>query len=243
MDSDTHSSRSKIPETNYDFDIDLQPFFEVLEGIKFNSWLNGHPHERLNFDYSTRHAQLHPLAIVFTDLVGSTKLLYEIGDQPYSKLLKVHYETVRKFIKLHQGYEVNTIGDGFLCAFILVADALNFALALHGNPGDDQLHVRVGIHYGNTRGNHRSGLCGQTIHFASRVTSQASEPEIWISDIAKSELERGVKESHLSISESGEGVQKVIQGQHNLLSLEWREYSNCILKGIPGEFCLWKLVH
>jgi len=239
MDSDAHSSHSEIPETSYNFDTDLQPFFEVIESIKFNSWLDNHPHKHLNFNYSTRRVFLRPLTIVFTDLVGSTKLLYEIGDRSYSKLLKVHYETTRNFIKSHQGYEVNTTGDGFLCAFICTTDALNFALALHKKPGDEKLYVRIGIHYGDTLVGDRKNLCGQTIHFASRVTSQASEAEIWISDKAKLQL-KGEIDYPLRSIEAGADVS---QDQHSLLSLQWKEYSNCILKGIPGEFRLWKLMH
>lgn len=274
-------------EIKYDFDADLQPLFEVIRGIKFSSWLMQHPHQKFSSNSNPRLGFSHFLAVVFTDLVGSTKLLYEAGDGAYNKLLKTHYDAARKLIKLHQGYEINTTGDGFLCAFILTTDALKFALDLYKNPGDDKLAVRVGIHYGSTRVIDGNNVCGQTIHFASRVTSQASGSEIWVSDIAKSQmlmeqefLER--KSLHLrswfeSLSKEMEALKvdrfddvdsfddmeltvdkllkkiklreeieemedKISQAQNVLAPLQWKEYSNCVLKGIPGEFCLWQLL-
>ena len=55
--------------------------------------------------------------VLFTDIVGATKLAAEIGDRKWTELLGHHHSIVRQLIERHRGREIDTAGDGFVAAF------------------------------------------------------------------------------------------------------------------------------
>ena len=93
-------------------------------------------------------------AIVFTDIVGSTKLKNELGDHEAVALIKGHHALVRETLAgFKQGEEIETAGDSFFVVFSKPSDAVKFALRLQsklrafsqkGHPISD----RIGIHVG-----------------------------------------------------------------------------------------------
>jgi class 3 adenylate cyclase len=52
--------------------------------------------------------------LLFTDIVGSTDRLRDLGDAAWAALLARHHEVIRAVLAAHGGREVNTVGDGFL---------------------------------------------------------------------------------------------------------------------------------
>jgi hypothetical protein len=90
------------------------------------------------------------LAIVFTDVVGSTALGEEIRDEAMNEVRRAHFAQSRKLIGQFQGREIKTIGDSFMAAFRCANAALDYALALalQGNTGHLQVQIRAGIHIG-----------------------------------------------------------------------------------------------
>jgi pimeloyl-ACP methyl ester carboxylesterase len=50
--------------------------------------------------------------VVFTDIVGSTARIGELGDRDWSELLARHHAAVRRELERSRGREVNTAGDG-----------------------------------------------------------------------------------------------------------------------------------
>jgi class 3 adenylate cyclase len=55
--------------------------------------------------------------VLFTDIVGSTERLAELGDRGWRELLREHHARVREELQRFGGREINTAGDGFLAAF------------------------------------------------------------------------------------------------------------------------------
>ncbi len=55
--------------------------------------------------------------VLFTDIVGSTKLAAELGDAAWRERLASHDALVRRALTRYQGQEVKTLGDGFLATF------------------------------------------------------------------------------------------------------------------------------
>src|SRR5439155_27097809 len=55
--------------------------------------------------------------VVFTDLVGSTERVAELGDLRWRALRAEHDETVRRALARFSGREVDHAGDGFLATF------------------------------------------------------------------------------------------------------------------------------
>eukprot|EP01065_Artemidia_motanka_P012775 TRINITY_DN17054_c0_g1_i1.p1 TRINITY_DN17054_c0_g1~~TRINITY_DN17054_c0_g1_i1.p1 ORF type:complete len:1172 (+),score=256.68 TRINITY_DN17054_c0_g1_i1:69-3584(+) len=69
-------------------------------------------------------------AIVFTDIVGSTKL-FEANSEAMCSALELHNSTARLLINEYCGYEVKTIGDSFMVAFADASNAVLFGVVMH----------------------------------------------------------------------------------------------------------------
>lgn len=128
------------------------------------------------------------LAIVFTDVVGSTALGQELGGELMEKVRQAHFEQTRRLLRKYQGWEIKTIGDSFMVAFHNVANALDFAIELQSNTGHTQIKIRVGIHIGPLQitGN---DAYGDTVNFTSRIISSMEGAEVWMSDRAKEDID------------------------------------------------------
>ena len=57
------------------------------------------------------------ITLLFTDIEGSTRLLERLGENGYREALAVHRARIRTAFAAHDGYEVDTAGDGFFYAF------------------------------------------------------------------------------------------------------------------------------
>ena len=66
--------------------------------------------------------------LLFTDIVGSTDRLRDLG-MPPGRLLARHHEAIRAVVTGHGGREVDTAGDGLLARFDAPAPALRAAVA------------------------------------------------------------------------------------------------------------------
>ena len=55
--------------------------------------------------------------ILFTDLVGSTRMLDRLGDQAGDELLRRHFGILRQAVAAHHGREVKNLGDGLMVTF------------------------------------------------------------------------------------------------------------------------------
>src|ERR1043165_4569046 len=90
-------------------------------------------------------------ALVFTDIVGSTALASELGDEQWIQLLRRHFDQARRIMAKYDHHEIKIIGDSFMVIFRTALDALDFAIELEANPGDVRLAIRAGIHVGSAR--------------------------------------------------------------------------------------------
>lgn len=160
------------------------------------------------------------LAIVFTDIVGSTALGHQVGDEKMNEIRRAHFRQARIVISKLGGYEIKTIGDSFLVAFQTTVDALNFALQLFASSGHGMLKVRAGIHVGPVRFEERD-VFGGVVNYAARVESCAKGAEIWLSDRAKEDIDQEKAKEHQQ--------------------LRFIEHRNCVLKGFPDNQTLWSI--
>jgi class 3 adenylate cyclase len=119
------------------------------------------------------------LAIVFTDVVGSTALGEEIRDEAMNEVRRAHFAQSRKLIGQFKGREIKTIGDSFMAAFKCVDSALDYARALQGITGHPQVQIRAGIHIGPMHVE-EGDVFGGTANFAARVVGAIQGAEIWL---------------------------------------------------------------
>lgn len=125
---------------------------------------------------------------MFTDIEGSTKLLQRTGDR-YAEILATHHAVLREAIDAHEGYEVDTAGDGFFVAFAAARRAVECALSMQRGLREDPLlrvedvRVRIGIHSGDVQVSAGDYL-GMTVHHAARVSAAGHGGQTLISDAA-----------------------------------------------------------
>jgi class 3 adenylate cyclase len=115
--------------------------------MRFNQGIE-HPYDHKSNLVKWAGGNQVTLAIIFTDIVGSTALGQQLGDELMGDARQAHFAQVRKFLDKHNGYEIKTIGDSFMATFRNVGEALNFAMDLQFTPGHDRIKIRAGIHIG-----------------------------------------------------------------------------------------------
>ncbi|MCA1844909.1 MAG: AAA family ATPase, partial [Actinobacteria bacterium] len=77
----------------------------------------------------TRRRPSGVLAVLFTDLVGSTDLMVRLGDAAFDEFRAEHFTRLREVIAAHGGSEVKNIGDGIMATFPSAVAALAAAVA------------------------------------------------------------------------------------------------------------------
>ena len=113
-------------------------------------------------------------AVVFTDMVGSTKELASVGDRRFRAVLDVHDQTVVSCAERFRGKVVRTTGDGALLTFDGPARALRFVLALRRELGVQGIDIRAGVHAGEIE-IRDNDLAGLAVHIGARLC-EASGP-------------------------------------------------------------------
>jgi class 3 adenylate cyclase/pimeloyl-ACP methyl ester carboxylesterase len=150
--------------------------------------------------------------VMFEDVVGSTKLISEIGDDAWGRLSVQRERLVRDCVEDHGGRVIHTAGDGSMCTLPGPAVAIRCAEQLHELLRPLELELRVGIHTGECE---RIGndLAGMAVHVAARIGAAAAPRETLVS--------RTVSDLVAS-----SGVNFATRGTHQL-------------KGVPGD---WELL-
>ena len=131
------------------------------------------------------------IALLFTDLKGSTALYDRIGDLNAFALVQQHFDRLQDVTIRHNGAIIKTIGDAVMAAFLKPSDAVQAALDMRGEIAafnnrqpDKALTLKIGVHKGAAIAvtqNERLDYFGQTVNIAARVQSLADADEIFMS--------------------------------------------------------------
>jgi len=153
--------------------------------------------------------------VLFTDIVGSTELAGQLGDDRWRDLLDRHDRTVRGQLERFRGREVKTVGDGFVATFDSPGRAIECALAIRDALGPLDLGVRAGLHTGEVevRG---EDVAGMAVHIGARVSGEAGEGEVLVSSTVK-DLVVG---SPIEFTERGEYELKGVPGVWRLFAVD-----------------------
>ena len=159
--------------------------------------------------------------VLFTDIVGSTERVSELGDRRWSQLLDRHFDAVRQEVSRYRGTVVKTTGDGTLSIFDGPTRAIRCALALARLAGAEGLSLRAGMHTGECmlKGGDVHGIA---VHIASRIADEAGPGEVLVSSTVR----------ELSV---GSDVVFGSRGSHRLRGIEgeWQIYSAGIEGVVP----------
>jgi class 3 adenylate cyclase len=131
------------------------------------------------------------IALLFTDLKGSTALYDRIGDLNAFALVQQHFEQLQSVTARHHGAIIKTIGDAIMAAFLDPAEAVQAAIdmrreiaAFNLRQPDKALILKIGVHKGAAIAvtlNERLDYFGQTVNIAARVQNLADADEIFVS--------------------------------------------------------------
>ena len=126
-------------------------------------------------------AQSGTVAFLFTDLVGSTQHLQEMGDEEGSRLFRAHHKLMTAAVTACGGQELQWLGDGLLAVFSSAADAVRCAISVQQTarrPVEGiRFEIRVGVHCGEALRN-EGGYFGTSLVIARRVCDRASSGQI-----------------------------------------------------------------
>lgn len=161
------------------------------------------------------------VAVMFVDIVGSTKLNDSLGDDEWHGILAGHRSLVRSAVTGCNGVEVGTAGDGALARFDSPSDAVLCAIDIQSeieaiNRGEGFApEVRIGIHAGEAL-HAEQDLLGRVVNLASRVADEARAGEILVTEPVADEL--GAK---IPFDDRGLRPLKGLDRPRHLLAVRW----------------------
>jgi class 3 adenylate cyclase len=153
--------------------------------------------------------------LLFTDIVGSTQRLAELGDAAWRQVLERHNRLVRSQLERFNGREVDTTGDGFLARFESAAAALRCALTLRDEVRGIGLEIRAGVHTGEVE-QVGDDLRGIAVHAAARIMAEANPSEVLTSTVTRALAEGAA----LSFTERGPHTLKGIPNPIELYAVD-----------------------
>jgi class 3 adenylate cyclase len=127
--------------------------------------------------------------ILFTDIVGSTRMYLDRGDPEAFVEVRKHFEELFRIVDEHEGAVVKTIGDATMASFTDASRAVRAAQAMHEafHPGREDTTVRL-------RASMNTGTCiavnlnsnidyfGNTVNVAAKLQCCAEGGDIALSD-------------------------------------------------------------
>ena len=151
--------------------------------------------------------------VLFTDIVNSTRIAVEVGDQRWRELLDHHDRLAKLTVEKHRGNFVKSMGDGILATFDGPGRAVRCALAFGAAAQQIGLPLRAGLHTGEieVRGKDVGGIA---VHAAARVMAQSNANEVLVSRVV-TDLVAG---AGLRFTERGIFDFKGIPGQWDLFA-------------------------
>lgn len=153
--------------------------------------------------------------VMFTDIVGSTAKVAELGDRGWGYLVDRYHGAVRALLGRFRGTEVDTGGDGFFATFDGPARGVRCAQAIGDVVRDFGLEVRAGVHTGEVE-RIAGKVGGIAVSVGATIAALAAPSEVLVSQTVRDLV-------------SGSGITFEDAGEHEL-------------KGVPDRWHLYRLV-
>jgi class 3 adenylate cyclase len=128
------------------------------------------------------------VAVLFTDLVGSTELMSRLGDRAFDELRRRHFSALANAVAAHGGEEVKNTGDGLMAVFPSAADAVEAAVAMQQAAARQAratpVTIRVGVAVGDATFED-GDYFGTPVVEAARLVAAAEPGKILTTQIAR----------------------------------------------------------
>ncbi len=146
------------------------------------------------------------VAILFTDIVGSTELSHRVSAELADEIRRHHFSILRRAITESGGTEVKNLGDGLMVVFRSASAALGCAVAMQqgveqGNRADaEPVGLCVGLSVGEVS-NEDGDYFGDPVVEASRLCARSVRGQILATDIVRATAGRRSRHQCRSIGE------------------------------------------
>jgi class 3 adenylate cyclase len=163
--------------------IEIDP--EMIDGILGPSPVDAAGAVRLPGKGSGRDSAVR--SIMFTDMVDSTAMTEELGDEAAMELVNAHDGIVRAALGEFDGREVKHLGDGIMASFVSAVCAVRAACRIQGDIvrfRDERPHLPLALKIGAAAGEpveQGNDLFGSTVQLASRLCGEAVAGQIIVS--------------------------------------------------------------
>lgn len=135
-----------------------------------------------------RNDPLKEIAVLFTDVVGSTRYFKVYGDMDGREMLRQHQNLATAAIHEYKGNLIKAIGDSVMASFAGPSEALRAAIKMQRAfhvynddvAGEHQIHIRIGVHFGKVIVEEKD-IYGDVVNVAAKLTNLADGDEIYIS--------------------------------------------------------------
>ena len=171
------------------------------------------------------------VAILFTDLRGSTALYAERGDSAAYHIVRRHFEVVGLAVRRNRGAIVKTVGDAVMAMFSSGADAVRAALESQSELEDrteelgTELVLKAGVHVAPclaVRMNGRLDFFGTGVNLAARLVGRSGGRDVVITEEARADLDSSPLAGAIAARVDGN--------------------FDATLRGLPGSFRLYRAV-
>ena len=128
------------------------------------------------------------MAVVFSDIVGSTALRTRMGEVDFTTLREAHDALAADLVEACGGQVVRWQGDGLVAAFSSAGQALEYASLLQPSvdrlgDGEARLDLRVGIGLGDVFNETTGDLDGPAFVDAARLCDAAEPRQVLCTDL------------------------------------------------------------
>jgi class 3 adenylate cyclase/uncharacterized RDD family membrane protein YckC len=130
------------------------------------------------------------LAILVTDLEGFTGISFQTNREILDNFLKEHRKRVEEIVSKYRGKIVKVLGDGFLCTFNTVTEAVHSGKDLqeHSIPelpmGIEKIRLKIAIHAGEVGIDEEGDIHGDAVNLVFRLSQSVKGGCICITEEA-----------------------------------------------------------
>jgi class 3 adenylate cyclase len=149
--------------------------------------------EFLTGQLPAHHSDRVLATVLFTDIVGSTEFMAQVGDRRWKELLAAHDTLVETEVERFRGRMVRSTGDGALATFDGPGRAIRCACAIRDAVRSLGIDMRAGLHTGEIEVT-GADIAGVAVNIGARVSALAGANEVLVSStvrdlVAGSDLE------------------------------------------------------
>ena len=166
-----------------------------------------------------------PTTVMFTDIVGSTRMNQTLGDEVAQVVVRKHNEIVRGALGRHEGLEIKHTGDGIMASLKNTVNAVESCIEMQRNvaahnaaDADHPLDICIGLNAGEPIAED-GDLFGATVQLAAHICNKASGGQILTAGVVR-ELCAG---KMLTFNKGSEYEMKGVEGLVPTFEVPWED--------------------